>query len=156
VVLFSILLASSAGSALSSRFGDLRASLKPLLAAIAVVVVVYVLALPHVFYGLVHLEAPWRMAVCALVLAPLGLLLGMPMPVGIRLLAEVAPALVPWAWGVNGAASVLGSVGAIALAMLAGFDATLVCGAGLYLVALVCVGVGASLPKSTAVSPSPQ
>jgi hypothetical protein len=40
---------------------------------------------------------------------------------------------------VNGAASVLGSVGAIALAMMAGFNATLLTGAILYLLALVCV-----------------
>jgi hypothetical protein len=58
------------------------------------------------------------------------------MPTGIRLLAERAPELVPWAWGVNGAASVLGSVGAIALAMAWGFDQALVAAAGLYLAGL--------------------
>ena len=42
----------------------------------------------------------------------------------------------PWAWGVNGAASVLGSVGAIALAMLWGFDQALLVAAGLYLAGL--------------------
>jgi hypothetical protein len=139
VVLFSILLASAAGSALSGRFSDLGSSLRRLLPAIAVTVVVYVLVLPPVFYGLVHLEAPWRMSLAVLLLAPLGLLLGMPMPIGIRFLADVAPALVPWAWGVNGAASVLGSVSAIALAMLMGFNATLLVGAILYLLALVCL-----------------
>jgi hypothetical protein len=49
------------------------------------------------------------------------------------MLREAAPALVPWAWGLNGAASVLGSVGALLIAILAGFDATLCAGAGFYL-----------------------
>ena len=50
-----------------------------------------------------------------------------------------APELVPWAWGVNGAASVLGSVGAIALSMVWGFDQALLVGAGIYLIGLGCV-----------------
>jgi hypothetical protein len=58
------------------------------------------------------------------------------MPTGIRLLKARSPDLIPWAWGVNGAASVLGSVGAIALAMVTGFDQALLVAAGLYLVAL--------------------
>jgi hypothetical protein len=139
VVLFSLLLASAVGSALSGRFSDLALALRRLLPAIAVAVLLYVLALPPVFYGLVHLEAPWRMSLVVVLLAPLGLLMGMPMPAGIRLLATAAPGLVPWAWGVNGAASVLGSVGAIALAMMVGFNATLLAGAILYLLALVCL-----------------
>jgi hypothetical protein len=71
-----------------------------------------------------------------LALAPLGLALGLPMPSGIRLLAQRAPELIPWAWGVNGAASVLGSVAAIALAMVWGFDQALLVAALLYLAGL--------------------
>jgi hypothetical protein len=139
VVLFSILLSSGLGSAISGRFRRLVPVLRGLLPALAAAVVAYVFLLPPIFYGFVSLEAHWRMAIAALVLGPLGLLMGMPMPTGIRLLAEHAPGLVPWAWGVNGAASVLGSVGAIALAMIAGFKVTLLTGAALYLVALSCV-----------------
>jgi hypothetical protein len=61
------------------------------------------------------------------------------MPSGIRLLRAHDPELIPWAWGVNGAASVLGSVGAVALAMLVGFDAALLVAAGLYLLGLAFV-----------------
>ena len=32
------------------------------------------------------------------------------MPIGIRILARSAPEIIPWAWGVNGIASVLASV----------------------------------------------
>jgi hypothetical protein len=60
----------------------------------------------------------------------------MAMPTGLRVLAQKAPSLVPWAWGVNGAASVLGSVAALLIALSSGFDRALLVGAGLYLAAI--------------------
>jgi spermidine synthase len=154
VVLFSVLVFSSLGSALSARIPPERlpSILLRLLPTVAALVVAYVLFLSPAFYGLVYLGAAWRVALTVSFLAPLGLLLGVPMPAGLRLLAAGAPGLVPWAWGVNGAASVLGSSSAVALAMLWGFDRTLLAGAGLYLVtwALVARGaVPASAPAET-------
>jgi MFS family permease len=138
VVLFAILLFSGIGSRLSGRVAaaGLPAALPRMILLVVGLVVASVLALSPLFYALVHLDAAWRVLVTVVALAPLGLALGMPMPSGIRLLAERAPELVPWAWGVNGAASVLGSVGAIALAMVWGFDQALLVGAGLYLAGL--------------------
>lgn len=138
VVLFAILLFSGIGSRLSGRVaaGALPEALPRMILLVAGLVVASVLALSPLFYALVHLDAAWRVLVTVVALAPLGLALGMPMPSGIRLLAERAPELVPWAWGVNGAASVLGSVGAIALAMVWGFDQALLVGASLYLAGL--------------------
>jgi len=61
------------------------------------------------------------------------------MPSVVRLLGRAAPRAVPWAWGVNGAASVLGSVAAVVVALDLGFDRTLLLGAGSYLVALLAL-----------------
>ncbi len=145
VVLFSLLVFSGLGSALSARIRpeQLRPVLLRLLPAAAVFVVAYVLLLGPVFYGLVHLGPEPRVALTVAFLAPLGLLLGVPLPTGVRLLAAGAPGLVPWAWGVNGAASVMGSAAAVAMAMLWGFDRTLLVGAGLYLAAFLMVAKGA-------------
>jgi hypothetical protein len=145
VVLFSLLVFSSLGSALSARIPPERllSILERLLPAVAALVVAYVLFLGPAFYGLVHLGAASRVGLTVSLLAPLGLLVGMPIPAGLRLLAAGAPGLVPWAWGVNGAASVLGSSVAVALAMLWGFDRTLLVGAGLYLVTFALVARGA-------------
>ena len=138
VVLFAILFWSGVGSLLSGRLPDdgLERRLRWVLLGVVGLVGVVVLGLSTVFYALVHLAAPWRVLVTVVVLCPLGLALGMPMPTGIRLLHARAPELIPWAWGVNGAASVLGSVGAVALAMATGFDLALLVGAGLYLAGL--------------------
>jgi len=151
VVLFSILLWSGIGSLLSGRLSarGLPRSLPRVLVAVAALVALYVMVLSPLFYGLVHLASLWRVLITVMVLAPLGLALGMPMPTGIRLLAARAPELIPWAWGVNGAASVLGSVGAVALAMLWGFDRTLLLAAALYLASLGFVtGALARVPVS--------
>jgi hypothetical protein len=140
VVLFAVLLWSALGSLGAGRFPDagLPRTLRRVLLTVAALVALQVLLLPPVFYGLVHLETPWRVLITVVVLGPLGLALGMPMPTGIRLLAARGPELIPWAWGVNGAASVLGSVGAIAFAMQWGFDLTLLGAAFVYLLAALC------------------
>lgn len=141
VVLFALLVWSAIGSRVSGRFAEpaLPELLPRQLGAVAILVVVSVLALSPIFYALVHLELPWRVAVTVVALAPLGLALGMPMPTAIRILAREAPEIVPWGWGVNGAASVMGSVAALALALVAGFNAALLAAAGLYVAALVIV-----------------
>jgi predicted membrane-bound spermidine synthase len=152
VVLFAILLFSGIGSLLSGRLPDpgLAGRLRWVLVSVVALVVLSVLTLSPIFYALVHLAAPWRVLITVGALAPLGLALGMPMPTGIRLLHARAPELIPWAWGVNGAASVLGSVGAVALAMVVGFDLALLIGAGLYLTGIGFVAWAAGATSTAA------
>ncbi|MFH1490031.1 MAG: hypothetical protein ABII06_14105, partial [Pseudomonadota bacterium] len=67
-------------------------------------------------------------------LMPLGFFLGMPFPLGMKILEESGlTQFVPGMWGVNGLASVLGSTLAIVLAILVGFSFSLMIGAVLYL-----------------------
>lgn len=139
VVLFALLLSSGIGSFLSGRLAEaaLPRALPRLLLGVAALVVAYVAALSPLFYALVHLPRVARISLTVLLLVPAGLLLGTPLPVAVRLLAQQAPGLIPWAWGVNGAASVVGSVGALVLALLSGFDQALLAAAGCYVLALV-------------------
>jgi hypothetical protein len=65
--------------------------------------------------------------------------MGMPLPSAVRLLAREAPDIIPWAWGINGAASVMGSVAALAIALAAGFNQALLVAASLYGVGLLVV-----------------
>jgi hypothetical protein len=66
--------------------------------------------------------------VTILALAPVGFLLGQALPLGLRRLASWRADLAPWAWSVNGGASVLGSVLAMVIAINSGFTATLLAG----------------------------
>src|SRR5262249_41354641 len=73
-----------------------------------------------------------RVGVTVVVLAPLGVLMGMFFPSGLQSVGEEAADFVPWAWGINGCLSVYGSVVAILAAMVYGFTATLALGAVAY------------------------
>ncbi len=138
VVLFSLLTFSAAGSYLSGRFDEERlvGALTKLLLVLVALVIVYILVLPPIFYNLVQLARPIRIVIAVVLMAPLAMVMGMPMPTGIRILARNAPEIIPWAWGVNGATSVMGSVAALVIAILTGFNQALIIGAALYLLAI--------------------
>ncbi|HSQ19976.1 MAG TPA: hypothetical protein VLR92_06335, partial [Blastocatellia bacterium] len=141
VVLFSVLAFSAIGSYLSGRVSEkrLQPALMKLLVVLIVLVFVYIVVLPPIFYGLVGLDHQIRILLAVVLMAPLAMVMGMPMPIGIRILARQAPEIIPWAWGVNGATSVMGSVAALVIAILTGFNQALLVGAGLYLLAMVFI-----------------
>jgi hypothetical protein len=76
------------------------------------------------------------MAIAAATLVPIGVALGIPMPTGLRMLSARTPDLVAWAWGMNGALSVLGATLAIFIAMNWGFGVTLMAASATYVAGL--------------------
>ena len=78
-----------------------------------------------------------KIVVSVLLLAPIGMALGMAYPLGITILRRVSEGLVPWAWGLNGALSVVASVFAIFISSRVGFTATMITGSITYFVALM-------------------
>lgn len=137
VVIFLLLLASGAGSVLARRWlGDPLRVRWPL-ALIVLALAAYVFILPRTLGALVGLPFVLKLGLSAAVLAPLGLAMGMPFPSGLRALAaaETGENTIEWAWAMNAAASVLGSVLAMVIAIHYGLAVTLACGAGAYLLA---------------------
>ena len=63
----------------------------------------------------------------------------MPFPTGIKAVSTESSAFIPWAWGVNGFFTVIGSVGAIILGMALGFKIVILLAALCYLFALLIV-----------------
>jgi hypothetical protein len=104
-------------------------------AAIIVLALVYVLALPAVFARFMGLPDAARIALSLALIAPLAFFMGMPFPLGLKRLAELAPGFVPWAWGINGFASVVSAVLATLLAIEFGFNAVILLALVLYAVA---------------------
>jgi hypothetical protein len=82
-----------------------------------------------------------RMTMAVVFVAPAAFFMGMPFPGGLRRLNERDAPSVRWAWSLNAAASVMGSVLSVALAIYLGLRATLLVAAGLYLAALLLVFV---------------
>jgi hypothetical protein len=132
VVVFLLLLSSGAGSVVARRWMSSSRMLL-LLGLIAVLILVNVLTLPWLLSVAVGLPFALKLLISAVVLAPLGFLMGMPFPTGLRLVKTVE-----WAWALNAAASVLGSVMAMIIAIHFGLTVTLVCAAVAYLLAAFC------------------
>ena len=134
VTLFSLLLGTGVGSLLSRRIDSRRVKAATVQALIAVVfaAVAAVFALP----ALINLAIPWpltaRILTAVAVLVPLGVLLGMALPGGMRLLSASRDDIVAWGWGINGAFSVVGATLAVFIAMNWGFSVTLLVGSAVY------------------------
>jgi len=93
--------------------------------------------LPQVFRQLVPLPDAARIALSAGLIAPLAFAMGMPFPRGLARLALRAPALIPWAWGINACASVVAAILATVLAVHVGFDAVVALAVAMYGLAAV-------------------
>jgi spermidine synthase len=132
VILFTLLLGGGLGSALSRRLGSPARTLAVAIPAIIVVSLAYSWVLPSLMASWVAWARPLRILVAIAFLLPLGLLLGMPLPAGFRLISEQRPGVLAWAWGVNGAMSVLGATLAIYVAMTYGFARVALYGAIIY------------------------
>jgi spermidine synthase len=104
-------------------------------AGIVVVALLYLLILPPLFRLLVALPDAPKIAIAFLLIAPLAFCMGMPFPLALSRVSACAPGLVPWAWGVNGCASVLSAILATLLAMNIGFTCVMLLAIALYLVA---------------------
>jgi hypothetical protein len=79
--------------------------------------------------------APARIALSLVPITPLAFSLGMPFPLALARLRASAPDLVPWAWGINGCASVLAAILATLLAMTFGTRTVVLAAAALYVIA---------------------
>jgi hypothetical protein len=136
VVLFSLLLFTGLGSLASGRLADPRRGLVVALAGACVLMAAAAFGLQPLLRALIEWPFAARVAVTVALLAPAGALLGMAMPIGLTRLAGLHPGAVPWAWAVNGVASVLASVVAVAVAITWGFAAVTLLALACYLAAL--------------------
>ena len=87
-------------------------------------------------------RSAYACSITIVVMAPLGVVLGMAMPIGLRRFQALFPTGVPYAWGINGIASVLGSVLGVASAISFGFTVATLVASACYVVALVHAIIG--------------
>ena len=147
LLLFTILISSGGGSLVSSRIAknNMR-NLIFVIGGIAGLGVLYVFSLPSIIYSALAEPIEIRAAISIGVLAPIGFLMGMPLPTGMRLLKVHRPDFIPWMWAINGAFSVLGAVLAIALGIMYGSSFAMILGVLVYLIAL---GISVASKKKT-------
>ena len=137
VIVFSMLVFSGAGSFFSKTIAATPSRLLSVLIAIAALVALLAFATPAIVAAAAAWPLAAKMFLTAACIAPAAFLMGVPFPSGLRRLEQLHSPSLRWAWALNAAASVLGSAGAIVLAIYAGLRATLLFGGALYLVALL-------------------
>ncbi|NWG75026.1 MAG: hypothetical protein HXY24_10530, partial [Rubrivivax sp.] len=135
--IFSMLFFSAIGSLLGQKICSTPQRLQMILMVLTVLIFVYIVALPPLFQSLLRLPDLGRMVLSIVFMAPLALLMGMPFPTGLRQLGVRAPSLIPWAWGMNGVFSVLGSVLVILVSMQTSFTLALASAALFYGIAAI-------------------
>ncbi|MBV9267221.1 MAG: hypothetical protein JO061_13710 [Acidobacteriaceae bacterium] len=140
VIIFSMLLSSGAGSfASKSLVHGEPGILKRVLLVIAAGIFLLAAIIAPVVEGGVALPFSIRVLISIALIAPVGFAMGMPFPTGLRLLEQIMPASVRWAWAVNAASSVMGSAAAMFLAIYLGLQATLMIGGMCYVAALASI-----------------
>jgi spermidine synthase len=141
VTLFSLLLGTGLGAAWSRRLDQqsLRRSGATGLAIVALIALTFIVVTPPIVNWAIPYSRPARMLVAVIMLVPIGVALGIPMPTGLRMLSARSPQMLAWAWGINGALSVLGATLAIFVAMNWGFRVTLMTAAATYLIGLAAL-----------------
>ena len=153
VIIFSMLLSSGLGSYFSRRVAaGSEKRLGGVLVMVALLVAGLAFSVSPLLGAGVGLPMPLKFAISVLLIAPPGFLMGMPFPTGLRRLEEMHKPSVRWAWSLNAAASVLGSVAAIVLAIYLGLRETLLIGGAMYLCALAALQLSPRLAAAPAVA----
>src|SRR3989338_7624776 len=138
VVLCAFLVFAAAGSWLAGRW---QAENKVTLAVIAmgILALAYLAILPGLFQALIHLPDAAKIIISVALIAPLAMCMGVPFPTAMMRLAGAAEEAIPWAWAINGFASVVGAVLATLLAIHLGFAAVILLAVMIYGVACVAL-----------------
>jgi predicted membrane-bound spermidine synthase len=156
VVIFSMLVSSGLGSYFSRRIlGDDQRRLYRALMLIAVLVALLAAMVTPVLAAGVGLPLAWKFAITVLLISPAGFVMGMPFPTGLKRLEAWHKPSVRWAWSLNAAASVLGSVGALVCGIYLGLVQTLLAGGLLYLAALAVVALTPGVRHNSALNAVP-
>ena len=130
---------SALAPSIDRRVGGKARPILVAVAAIATVATTYLLALPPLFASLFAWTDAAKVTLALGLIAPLAVPMGMPFPLGIARVARDDGDLVPWAWGINGCASVTSAVLATLLTMRFGARAVVLIAAALYLLAAAVV-----------------
>jgi hypothetical protein len=118
------------------------------LAGIGITSLLYLLGLDWLFNALAQQHLLAKALLSLLLIAPLAFLMGLPFPLALTLLRTHDHSLIPWAWGVNGYASVISASLATLIAIHYGFTVVVVCALLIYLLAwILFMRMHAGLPR---------
>jgi len=142
VIVLTFLLFSSGLGSLMSGFLFHQSNLRKLKFALKTITVLGLLLaflVYFLFMKLLWLDTTVRILLAIITIFPLGFFMGMCFPLGIQIIRKLHDHLIPWAWGINGAFSVLASILSLLLAINFGLRATFLTGVACYAFALLVI-----------------
>ncbi len=135
VVLGGLLIFAGLGSLLASRFQPTKRTVFTILWATSIMIVLLHFAIPIITDMFLGLKFSGRLGVSICMTAVAGLLMGMPLPIGIRFLKDQELNVIPWAWAINGYFTVIGTAMTVILAVNFGFAFVFMTAAIIYFIA---------------------
>jgi hypothetical protein len=137
ILLFTVLLSSGLGSFASTRFIKVGIrNISFVILGIAGIGLVYSVMLPGLIQFLISQDFFVKVIASVVMLFPIGFLMGMPLPTGMRIMQSSLTSYIPWMWAINGAFSVLGAVLTVVVGIIIGASYALILGILIYLVVL--------------------
>ena len=132
IVICAFLLFAGVGSAVCKKLPNKHA-IKLSALGILICTGFYMLFLPPVFNLLISAPEALKIVATFFLIAPLAFFMGMPFPLALAHVSKHAPHYIPWAWGVNGCASVISAILATLLAIQFGFTVVILLALILYI-----------------------
>jgi len=136
IIIFSFLFFSGLGSFYSRRVErNYINALKIIIFTLCGILILYQFILPYVFNTTLKYSLLVRIFITLGLIFPLGFLIGMPFPLGIRVVnsTEQGKGLIPWLWATNSFCSIIASVSAVIIAIFFGFKVVAILAALIYL-----------------------
>jgi hypothetical protein len=112
---------------------------------LSLIALLYLWMLPLIFRFFLASPDPIKIIASIGLIAPLAFFMGMPFPLGVKQLHRSDPALIAWAWGINGYASVVSAILATCLSIAFGFNVVILAAVLIYLLGAV---LGLSLTQA--------
>ena len=137
-IVFALLLAAGAGSALSGKIG-ITPEKRWALPFVGVLVCSLIILVTYQSYFELFLQQPTLVRILAalLMIFPLGVFLGMPFPLGILTITSQPKGSIAWAWAMNGLFTVIGGLGSVLLSIFYGFQLTVIIAIFIYVLAFL-------------------
>jgi len=127
-----MLLFSSLGSLYSQKIGV--KNLKKIIIILFLLIIIYLFLLKLFINNFITLNLIPKIILTSIFIAPLSFFMGFAFPLGIK---KISKELIPWAWAVNGSASVLSPILAIMIALFFGYNFVFLLAGIIYLASLL-------------------
>jgi len=132
-----MLISSGIGSYYSSRFKTHRKTLLAITGIITGFILVYVFFIGSFLGSTVGLHIATKIGLSCILIALPSFFMGMPFPIGLKIVDNIRKSHVPWAWGINGCISVISTSLAVIIAVEMGFMILMIFAAMGYVVAFL-------------------